>query len=154
MIKFYSQYHTGLSWGPRSFYVIRHLRLTSQLMGRFTRKDITSGHLRLTTHPIPCQLRPPRKGITDSTHEHRHKEGRSSQTGTRVLYYLLRSDTRPWGDPTPSCGDVLHCQSDDPLPTPPAVLRSTSTPPQPVCSFVSYILILCEGRRPPPSIDT
>ena len=37
-----------------------------------------------------------------------------------------------------------HCQSqrpDDPLSTPPTVLRSTSTPPQPVCSFVSYILI-------------
>ena len=37
-----------------------------------------------------------------------------------------------------------HCQiqcPDDPLPTPPTVCRSTSTPPPPVCSFVSYILM-------------
>jgi len=30
---------------------------------------------------------------------------------------------------------------DDPLPTPVTVLRSTSTPTPPVCSFVSYILM-------------
>ena len=55
------------------------------------------------------------------------------------MFVFITTQKSVWSDDPPN-----HYQSqcpDDPIPTPPTVLRSTSITPQPVCSFVSYILM-------------